>query len=236
MISLEQFPCKHLSSKPTSNISHYYNTYARVCTVTQSFLTLCSPIDCTLSLFMWVLWYQPKRFLKCQKSKEKILSIGVNVIMFGLCDSSNMINIRKISLGWLEQWFYISQYINQPSTDGHLCCYLTIPLTTILRCVFLLFHKRIPPFWCDISISIVHLLIIMPLYWSNLAAALSFYHLISLHFFLSLIVFKVNHKLFFYGFFKITWKIDYISLSIIPLTLLLFYFKWSIIYILESKL
>ena len=40
--------------------------------------------------------------------------------------------------------------------------------------------------------------------------------------------------LLFYGFFsKITWKIDYISLSVIPLTLLLFYFKWSIIYMLS---
>ena len=43
--------------------------------------------------------------------------------------------------------------------------------------------------------------------------------------------------LLFYGFFsKITCKIDWIAVSGILLILLLFYFKWSIIYILESKL
>ena len=72
MISLEQFPCNHLSSKPTSNISNYYNTYARLRTKSlQSCLTLCNPMDCTPPRIMWVLRYQPKRFLKWQKARRK---------------------------------------------------------------------------------------------------------------------------------------------------------------------
>ena len=50
IISLEQFHCKHLSSKPTSNISHYYNTYAYVCaSLLQSCLTLHNTVHCSPS-------------------------------------------------------------------------------------------------------------------------------------------------------------------------------------------
>ena len=45
LISLEQFPCKHLSSKPTPNISRYYNTYVCVCArLLQSCLTRHDPV------------------------------------------------------------------------------------------------------------------------------------------------------------------------------------------------
>ena len=50
IISLEQLPWKHLSSKPISNIFHYYNTYACMCDMLlQSCLTLCNPVDCSPS-------------------------------------------------------------------------------------------------------------------------------------------------------------------------------------------
>lgn len=109
-----------------------------------------------------------------------------------------------------------------------------------MRCVFLLVYKRIPSFWCDINMSIIHLLIIMSLYWSDLVAAgaFSFYHLISLYFFFSHLSSKwiTKYSIILWFFSKIMWKIDCIALSGIPLILLLFYFKWSVIYILENKL
>ena len=109
-----------------------------------------------------------------------------------------------------------------------------------MRCVFPLVYKRIPSFWCDISMSIINLLIIMSLYWSNLVAAGAFssYYLISLYFFFSHFSSKwiTKYSIILWFFSKITWKIDYIALSGIPLILLLFYFKWSVIYTLGNKL